>query len=237
MLVAGDAADAIAQIGARTTGVSRVLLAKAPHLAHALAENLAPLVVSQAPAYSHIVAAATTFGKNLLPRVAALLDVAPVSDVIAIDAADIFQRPIYAGNVIATVQSSDPIKVLSIRSTAFTAAGEQADAATISPIDAGQDSGKSRFDSQTLTVSSRPELAGARVVVSGGRALASQEQFHTVLEPLGRPAWAPPSAPVVLPSMPATPPTIIRSARPARSSPPSCISPSASLAPFSIWPA
>ncbi|QDQ27964.1 electron transfer flavoprotein subunit alpha/FixB family protein [Chitinimonas arctica] len=183
VLVAGHNAGAAAQAAAKVAGVSKVLLAEAAHLAHPLAENLAPIVVELARGYSHVLAPATTQGKNLLPRVAALLDVAQISDVIAIESADTFVRPIYAGNVIATVQSSDAIKVLTVRTTAFDAAGDGA-AATIDNIAGGSDTGVSRFVSAELTKSSRPELGAAKIVVSGGRALASSEQFHAVLEPL-----------------------------------------------------
>ena len=184
VLVAGghDAAPA-AEAAAQVSGVAKVLHAEAVHLAHGLAENLAPLIVTLAPGYSHVLAPATTFGKNLLPRVAALLDVAQVSDVIAIESSDTFVRPIYAGNVIATVQSSDALKVLTVRTTAFAAAlmgGE----AVIETVAAGDDAGLSSFVSCELTVSSRPEMGSAKIIVSGGRALGSSEQFQRLLEPL-----------------------------------------------------
>lgn len=183
ILIAGHQASAAAQAAAKLHGVSRVLLADAAHLAHPLAENIAPIAVGLAPQYSHVLAPASTFGKNLLPRVAALLDVAQVSDVLAIEAPDTFVRPIYAGNVLATVQSTDPIKVLTIRPTAFDPVAEDGNA-PIEAVDAGSDSGLVRFVGQELTVSARPELGAAKVVVSGGRALGSSEQFHAVLEPL-----------------------------------------------------
>ncbi|WP_374350225.1 electron transfer flavoprotein subunit alpha/FixB family protein [Chitinimonas sp.] len=183
VLVAGQNAEAAAQAAAKLAGVAKVLVADAAHLAHQLPENLAPVVVDLAKGYSHVLAPATSAGKNLLPRVAALLDVAQISDVIAVESADTFVRPIYAGNVIATVQSSDAIKVLTVRTTAFDAAAEGG-AAAIENIAAGVDAGKSAFVSQELTKSSRPELGAAKVIVSGGRALGSSEQFHSVLEPL-----------------------------------------------------
>ncbi|SFZ78981.1 electron transfer flavoprotein subunit alpha/FixB family protein [Chitinimonas taiwanensis] len=183
VLVAGHNAAAAAQAAAKLAGVSKVLVADGAHLAHGLAENLAPVVVDLAKSYSHVLAPATTSGKNLAPRVAALLDVAQVSDVIDVVSNDTFVRPIYAGNVIATVQSSDAIKVLTVRTTAFDAVAESG-AAAIENVGAGTDAGKSSFVGAELTVSSRPELAAAKIIVSGGRALASSEQFHAVLEPL-----------------------------------------------------
>ncbi|PHV10763.1 electron transfer flavoprotein subunit alpha/FixB family protein [Chitinimonas sp. BJB300] len=183
VLVAGHNAGAAAQAAAKVAGVTKVLQADGAHLAHGLAENLAPVVVDLAKSYSHVLAPATTSGKNVMPRVAALLDVAQVSDVVRIESADTFVRPIYAGNVIATVQSMDAVKVLTIRTTAFDAAA-QGGAAAVENVGAGSDAGKSSFVSSELTVSSRPELGAAKIIVSGGRALASNEQFHAVLEPL-----------------------------------------------------
>jgi electron transfer flavoprotein alpha subunit len=184
VLVAGHNAAAAAEAAAKLAGVAKVKLADAATLAHSLVENLAPLVVQQAAGYSHVLAPATTFGKNLLPRVAALLDVMQISEISAVESADTFVRPIYAGNVLATVKSSDPIKVITVRTTAFDAVAETGGSAAIENIDAGADAGLSRFDKAELTVSSRPELASAKIVVSGGRALGSSEQFHGVLEPL-----------------------------------------------------
>ncbi|WP_269530747.1 electron transfer flavoprotein subunit alpha/FixB family protein [Chitinimonas sp. BJYL2] len=183
VLVAGHNAGAAAQAAAKLVGVAKVLTADGAHLAHGLAENLAPVVVELAKGYSHVLAPASTFGKNVLPRVAALLDVAQISDVIGIESSDTFVRPIYAGNVIATVQSSDSIKVLTVRTTAFDAVAEGGSAA-IEAVGAGSDAGKSGFVSQELTKSARPELGAAKIIVSGGRALGSSEQFHGVLEPL-----------------------------------------------------
>ncbi len=183
VLVAGKGAGAAAEAAAKLTGVARVVVADAAHLADGLAENLAPVIVGLAPAYSHILAPASTFGKNVLPRVAALLDVAQISDIVAVESASTFVHPVYAGNVLATVESSDPVKVITVRTTAFepvTSTGN----ATIDTVDAGADAGKSSFVSRELTVSDRPELGAAGIIVSGGRALGSEEQFKAVIEPL-----------------------------------------------------
>lgn len=184
VLVAGHGAGAVAEAAARIRGVTKVLVADGSHLAHGVAENLAPLVAGISCSYHHVLAPASTYGKNLLPRVAALLDVAPVSDVIGIEAVDTFRRPIYAGNVIATVQSTDPVKLLTVRSTAFAPASVEGGSALVETIDAGVDVGQSCFVGQQLTASSRPELGCARVIVSGGRALGSSEAFQRLLEPL-----------------------------------------------------
>ncbi|MDF0605674.1 FAD-binding protein [Neisseriaceae bacterium TC5R-5] len=183
LLVAGDQAGAAAQAAQKVSGVSKVLLADAAHYAHGLAENLTPLVLELAKNYSHVLAPASSFGKNLLPRIAALLDVAPLSDIIAIQSADTFVRPIYAGNVLATVQSSDPIKVMTVRTTAFDAAGQEG-GASLENIAASAASSLVSFIGQELTKSDRPELGAAKVVISGGRALGSAEQFKALLEPL-----------------------------------------------------
>ncbi|WP_028537160.1 electron transfer flavoprotein subunit alpha/FixB family protein [Paludibacterium yongneupense] len=183
VLVAGLDCQDVARAAAAVEGVARVRVADAAIYAHGLAENLAALAVSLAAGYSHILAPATTFGKNFLPRVAALLDVAQISDVVAVEAADTFVHPIYAGNVMATVQSSDPVKVISVRTTAFDAPSGTG-AAILEPVAAGGDSGVSEFVSEALIKLDRPELANARVIVSGGRALGSAEQFHAVLDPL-----------------------------------------------------
>jgi len=183
VLVAGHNAGAAAAAAAKLAGVAKVLHVDAAQYAHGLAESLSTLVVELAKQHSHVFAPATSFGKNLLPRVAALLDVAPVSDIIAVESADTFVRPIYAGNVLATVQSSDPIKVVTVRTTAFEAAAETG-SANVESVAAAADSTQSQFVGQELTVSDRPELASAKVVVSGGRALGSEEQFKAVIEPL-----------------------------------------------------
>lgn len=184
LLVAGAGCAAAADAAKQIAGVSKVLLADAAALAHPLAENLTPLVVDLAKQYSHVLAPATTFGKNLLPRVAALLDVAQISEITAVESADTFVRPVYAGNVMATVQSSDAIKVITVRTTAFEAAAVSGGAAAVESVSGAADAGLSSFVSQELTVSDRPELAAAKIVVSGGRALGSAEQFKAVIEPL-----------------------------------------------------
>ncbi len=183
VLVAGQACGAVAEACASVAGVSRVKVAEATHYADQSAENIAALVVAQAAAYSHVLASATTFGKNFMPRVAALLDVAQISEIVAVESADTFVRPIYAGNALATVQSSDSVKVITVRGTAFESA-EQGGAATIEAIAPDADLGLSRLDGRELTKSERPELAGARIIVSGGRGLGSGENYHTLLEPL-----------------------------------------------------
>ncbi|MBP7582185.1 MAG: electron transfer flavoprotein subunit alpha/FixB family protein [Vogesella sp.] len=183
VLVAGHNAGAAADAAKAVAGVAKVLLADSAAYAHGLAENLAPLVVSLATGYSHVLAPATSYGKNLLPRVAALLDVAQISDIIAVESADTFVRPVYAGNVLATVQSADAIKVITVRTTAFEAAA-QGGAANVESIAAAADATLSSFVSQELTKSDRPELGAAKIIVSGGRALGSDVQFKAVIEPL-----------------------------------------------------
>jgi electron transfer flavoprotein alpha subunit len=167
----------VAEQAAKAAAVSKVLCADNPALEHHLAENLAPLVVEGAGSYSHILAAATTTGKDVMPRVAALLDVAQVSDIIKIESADTFVRPIYAGNILATVQSSDAVKVITVRTTAFDAVAAEGGSAAIEQIGGGDDAGLSRFVSKQETESERPELTGARVVISGGRGMGSGENF------------------------------------------------------------
>ena len=177
VLVAGKDCAAVAEAAAKVAGVTKVLVADSAEYAHGLAENIAPLVVKLAPGYSHVVATATTFGKNFMPRVAALLDVQQISEVLAIKSADSFVRPIYAGNALATVQSSDTIKVLTVRSTAFEAAAMTGGNAAIEAISAAGDAGLSRFVGQALSSSERPELASAKIVVSGGRGMQNGENF------------------------------------------------------------
>lgn len=176
LLVAGFGCSAAAAEAATLTGVSKVLLADAPCYQHQLAENVAELVVAIGHDYSHILAAATTHGKNFLPRVAALLDVAQISDVIAVEAADTFVRPVYAGNAIATVQSFDSIKVLTVRSSAFdaVATGQQAPIESLSLV---KDADLSLFVSDELTQSARPELTAARIIISGGRGMQNGDNF------------------------------------------------------------
>ncbi|OWY37598.1 electron transfer flavoprotein subunit alpha [Xenophilus sp. AP218F] len=183
LLVAGHNAAAAVDAARRVAGVAKVLHADAAHYAHGLAENLAPLAVGLAKGYSHVLAPASSFGKNLLPRVAALLDVAQISEITAIESADTFVRPVYAGNVLATVQSIDPIKVITVRTTAFDAAGLGGDAA-VETVAAADDAQLSAFVGQELTKSDRPELGSAKVIVSGGRALGSEEQFKALIDPL-----------------------------------------------------
>jgi electron transfer flavoprotein alpha subunit len=177
VLVAGYGCESVAKQAAQVAGVGRVLLADAPHYEHQLAEELAALVVRLAPAYTHLLAPATTFGKNLMPRVAALLDMAQVSDVVAVESSDTFVRPIYAGNVLATVQSADAIKVLTVRTTAFDGAEPTGGGAPIETLAPTEPVGVSRFEGQELSRSDRPELTQARVIVSGGRGLQSGENF------------------------------------------------------------
>jgi len=183
VLVAGHNAVAAADAAKAVAGVAKVLLADNAAYAHGLAENLAPLVVGLASGYSHVLAPASSYGKNLLPRVAALLDVAQISDIIAVESADTFVRPVYAGNVLATVQSADAIKVITVRTTAFEAAA-QGGAANVESVAAAADAALSAFVGQELTKSDRPELGAAKIIVSGGRALGSEEQFKAVIEPL-----------------------------------------------------
>lgn len=184
VLVAGLHAQAVADSATQVAGVSKVLLADNPAFANALAENIAPLVVELAGNYSHIIAPATTTGKNFLPRVAALLDVSMVSDITAVVDEKTFERPIYAGNAIATVQSVEDKIVLSVRGSAFDVAPATGANATVETISAGSDSGKSSFVGEELAKSDRPELTSANIVVSGGRALSSGENFTKYIEPL-----------------------------------------------------
>jgi electron transfer flavoprotein alpha subunit len=182
VMVAGTACSEAAAAAAKVNGVAKVLVADDAVFKDQLAENVAAQVLAIASAYSHILAPATAFGKNLLPRVAAKLDVAQVSDIIAVHSADTFERPIYAGNVIATVQSSDAVKVITVRTTAFDAS-TLSGPAPVETIAAAADFGKSTFVSREIAVSDRPELTAARVVISGGRGLGSAENFK-LLEPL-----------------------------------------------------
>lgn len=184
VLVAGANAQAVADSAAQVAGVSKVLLADNAAFANQLAENVAPLVVELAGGYTHIIAPATTTGKNFLPRVAALLDVSMVSDITAVIDAKTFERPIYAGNAIATVQTSEDKVVLSVRGTAFDAAAATGGSAAVESVSAGSDAGKSTFVKEELAKSDRPELTSANIVVSGGRALASGENFTKYIEPL-----------------------------------------------------
>lgn len=183
VLVAGSQCASVAEMAARISGVTKVLVADAAHYAHPIAENLAALIVPLADGYSHLLAPATSFGKNLLPRVAALLDVAQISDIVSVESADTFVRPIYAGNALATVQSADRLKVITVRGTGFDAAAAEGGTATVETIDAGPDVGLVSLVSQQLTESARPELTAARVIVSGGRGMGNGENF-AILEKL-----------------------------------------------------
>ncbi|AOI95154.1 electron transfer flavoprotein subunit alpha/FixB family protein [Burkholderia sp. LA-2-3-30-S1-D2] len=184
VLVAGHAAQAAADAAAKIAGVSKVLLADAPQLADGLAENIEATVLTIAEHYSHILAPATAYGKNVAPRIAAKLDVAQISDITAVVSADTFERPIYAGNAIATVQSSDPITVVTVRATGFDPVAAVGGSAAIEKIEAAADAGKSQFVRREVTKLDRPELTSASIIVSGGRGLGSGENYTTVLEPL-----------------------------------------------------
>ena len=183
VLVAGQGAQAVAEQAAKVAGVAKVLLADGAALGEFLAENVAAQVLGVASNYSHILFAATASGKNVAPRVAAKLDVAQISDIISVESADTFTRPIYAGNAIATVQSSDAIKVITVRTTGFDAVPAEGGSATVDTVAAVADSGRSAFVGREVAKSDRPELAGAAVVVSGGRGLGSAENFK-ILDPL-----------------------------------------------------
>jgi len=180
MLVAGDNCAAAAQAAAEISGVSKVLHADDAGYGHLLAENLAPLVVGLAADYGHVMLPATTMGKNLAPRVAALLDVAQISDIVEIVSDDTFVRPIYAGNAMATVQSKDAIKVITVRGTAFAAAEAEGGSASVEAVAGTERAGLSSFVGQELTKSERPELTAARVIVSGGRGMQSSDNFALV---------------------------------------------------------
>jgi len=184
VLVAGDACQAVASEVARAVGVRKVFVTQSPVLANALAENVSAQVIELAKSYTHILFASSAQGKNVAPRVAALLDVAQVSDVTRVIDAHTFERPIYAGNAIATVQSSDALMVLTIRTTAFDAVALGTSVAAIESIQAVNDSGLSQFLSKEIAKSDRPELAGAKIIVSGGRALGSAEKFTEIMTPL-----------------------------------------------------
>ena len=184
VLVAGHNAGAAAQAAAQAAGVAKVLHADSESLANGLAENVAAQVLSLAGSYSHILFAATAAGKNVAPRVAAKLDVAQVSDITKVVSPDTFERPIYAGNAIATVQSQDATKVITVRTTGFDAAASTGASAAVETVQAGDASAKSRFVGSEIAKSDRPELTAAKVIVSGGRALGSKEKFDEVMTPL-----------------------------------------------------
>ncbi len=180
VLVAGESCGAAAAAAAKITGVAKVLCADDAAYGHHLAENVAWLVKTLAGEYSHILSPATTFGKNILPRVAALLDVAQISEIIGVESPDTFRRPVYAGNAIATVRSSDSIKVITVRSTAFEAVAAEGGSAAVEAIKSAGDAGYSGFVGQELSKSDRPELTSARVVISGGRGLQNSENFKLI---------------------------------------------------------
>jgi len=179
LLVAGSGCAGVAQQAAKIAGVGKVLLVDAPHYKDGLAENIAPLIAGGAEGYSHIVAAATSLGKDVMPRAAALLDTQQISDIIRVESPDTFTRPIYAGNALQTVQSSDAIKLVTVRVTAFDKAGDSG-SASVEAIEAEADAGLSSFAGLEATKSDRPELTAARVVVSGGRGLGSKENFALI---------------------------------------------------------
>ncbi|MFC5522911.1 electron transfer flavoprotein subunit alpha/FixB family protein [Polaromonas jejuensis] len=184
VLVAGQGAEAAAQAASQITGVAKVIHVEGEHFAHGLAENMAAQVLAMAQNYSHILFPATASGKNIAPRVAALLDVAQISDITKVDAVDTFERPIYAGNAIAIVQSLDDKKVITVRTTGFDAAAASGGAATVETLAGVADSGRSSFVGSEIAKSDRPELTAAKIIVSGGRALGSAEKFNEIMTPL-----------------------------------------------------
>ncbi len=183
VLVAGANCQAAAQQASQLNGVSTVKVADAAHYQNQTAENITALIIANAAGYSHILAPATTFGKNLAPRIAALLDVAQISEITGVESADTFVRPIYAGNALATVKSSDAVKVITVRTTAFDAVNLE-NSAKIEAIAAAADTAQSTLTNRELTKSERPELGAAKIIVSGGRGLGSGENYHQLLEPL-----------------------------------------------------
>ncbi|BBM03386.1 electron transfer flavoprotein subunit alpha [Microbulbifer sp. GL-2] len=178
VLVAGAGCAAVAEAAAKVDGVSKVLLADNAAYEHQLAENVAKLVADLGKDYSHILAPATTTGKNMLPRAAALLDVQPISDIVSVESADTFKRPIYAGNVIATVQSSDAVKVISVRTTGFDAVAAEGGSAAVESVGIADDAAVSSFVGEELAKSDRPELTAASVVISGGRGMQNGDNFE-----------------------------------------------------------
>jgi electron transfer flavoprotein alpha subunit len=184
VLVAGGGAQAAADQAAKVAGVAKVFFVDAPHLTEGLAENIAAEVLSLAKDYSHILFPATAYGRNIAPRVAAKLDVAQLSDIMTVESPDTFTRPIYAGNAIATVQATDAVKVITVRTTGFDAAPETGGSATVESAAAAADFGKSSFVNREIVKLDRPELTAAKIIVSGGRGVGSSENYHKVLEPL-----------------------------------------------------
>jgi len=184
VLVAGHNAAGAAQAATQVAGVAKVLHADSAALAHNLAENVAAQVLAVASGYTHILFAATAGGKNVAPRVAAKLDVAQISDITRVESADTFERPIYAGNAMATVQSTDAVKVITVRTTGFDAAQSTGGSAAVETLSAAADAGKSHFEGSEIAKNDRPELTAAKIIVSGGRALGSSEKFGEVMTPL-----------------------------------------------------
>ncbi|HEX4800970.1 MAG TPA: electron transfer flavoprotein subunit alpha/FixB family protein [Sphingomicrobium sp.] len=183
-LVAGNNVGGIGEAAAKISGIAKVLVADAPHLDHDLAETVAPVAAKLMDGYDAFFAPATTFGKNIAPRVAALIDAMQISDILSVEGPDTFTRPIYAGNAIATVKSNDAKKVITVRTTGFDKAPSEGGSASVEQVDAGSGDGKSEFVSMEASESERPELTSAKVIVSGGRAFGSSEQFHSLLDPL-----------------------------------------------------
>jgi len=188
VLVAGVQVASVAEAAAKIAGVSKVLVADNAAYAHQLPENVAPLIVELASGYSHVLSAATANGKNILPRVAAALDVDQISEIISVESSDTFKRPIYAGNAIATVQSSAAIKVITVRATGFDAVAAEGGSASVEAVGAAHDTGKSSFVGEELAKSDRPELTAAKIVVSGGRGMQNGDNFkhlYTLADKLG----------------------------------------------------
>jgi electron transfer flavoprotein alpha subunit len=184
LLVAGKGVDAIAQAASKIAGVGKVHVADGAHLEHQLAEDVAPIAAALMADHDALLAPATTFGKNIAPRVAALLDVMQISEIMSVESDDTFTRPIYAGNAIATVRSKDAKKVITVRGTAFEKAARDGGSGSVEKVDAGASAGKSSFVSAEMSKSERPELTSAKIIVSGGRAFGSSDQFHSLLDPL-----------------------------------------------------
>ncbi len=184
LLVAGKGISGVADAGTKIAGVQKVHVADGGHLEHQLAEDVGPIAAKLMESHDAFLAPATTTGKNVAPRVAALLDVMQISDILSVEGADTFTRPIYAGNAIATVKTKDSKKVITVRGTAFEKAARDGGSGSVEAVDAGGASGKSNFVSAELSKSERPELTSAKVIVSGGRAFGSNEQFHSLLDPL-----------------------------------------------------
>ena len=184
LLVAGSGVGAVADAAARIAGAGKVHVADGAHLEHQLAEDVAPIVAALMAGHDAFLASSTTTGKNVAPRVAPLLDVMQISDILSVEGGDTFTRPIYAGNAIATVKSKDAKKVITVRGTAFAKAAAEGGNGTLEKVDAGAASGKASFVRAELSKSERPELTSAKIIVSGGRAFGSSEQFHALLDPL-----------------------------------------------------